>query len=254
MAVNKSNKKPLEIDLQNIFTPISDKDYEKYVPEKREKYGDCPICRCGRGATLLVDHMLRDGVHGDKKIPRPHEIFLALANKGYKLKCNGRLYGKDYNPNEDPKLWVTWHIAHCRREAAGNYVDMLAARKEDEEIAKSLRKASVFRGYEKEVKYLVNQNETSSNSLDTHINVNSNMGSQNESIEPIEAVRGLTTPQELKDEFKDVAPAVLINKLRIIRYQQELYLAGKRDEPPDGDIRELNDMIKSLQKYVSLFE
>lgn len=249
------NKNPLEIDLQNIFPRITDKLYEEFVPRRKETHGDCPICRCGRGATLLVDHMLRDGVHGNKKIPRPHEIFLALANKGYKLKCNGKVYDKNYNPNENPTLWITWHIALCRRETAGKYIDALAARKEDEEIAKQLRKATVFRGYEKEVKYLMNENE---GNLDTHININPNMGLQHGSNDTTgaipEPIRGLTTPQELKDEFKDVAPAVLINKLRIIRHQQELYLAGKLDVPPDGDIRELNDMIKSLQKYVSLFE
>lgn len=196
----------------NIFSPLT-KEQEDIVKAKMETSIRCPLCACGRTAKRKLNEMLRE--------TRTHdEIWRTFNSLGYTPKLNR-------NTIDCFGAAVDRHVLMCLREDVTDYKRALRDRKVNEKLAEELSIQAKTLGID----------APSIFQEDSHIN---------------NGTPEVVTMSRFKKESGELFPAIFLNTLKQIKFDQERYLRGEIDTPPD--LKEIDSIIRSLTKLIGSAE
>lgn len=198
----------------SIFSPLTT-EQETLMLGKVDTTYKCPICACGRTVRKNIGEMLR-------QTKTPDEIWRELRNDGYAPKL------KNNDINSFKKV-IDTHIAFCLRENFVEYRIALKERKTNEKLSKELEEEVRSRGIQV-------------STTETHINYG----------ELVKQNKEIVKPKEFKSEMSELIPAIILNNLRALKFEQEKYLRGERSHPPD--LKAIDTVLRSLKALIGSAE
>lgn len=173
----------------------------------------CPFCSHRRGKFLAK--LLNDML---RDFAEPNDIYKTVTQQGIVIKHP--ITKKPLGMYEFHKV-IGSHITLCRKEDFQDYKDKVRKKQKQLELQNEFESELRERG------------------LDSHINLGNHL------VTP-------RTGKELKDNMGDFIPSIIHNQLLIIQREQERYLRGEIDSPPD--IKALSQILFNLKTLIGSHE